>query len=497
MLTAPVELSEPELASSPSAPSSARKEQVARGALLAVLFAALAFMAMRHSPGGDPDIWWHLRAGQWILQHHAFPHTDPFSRFGATQHWEAYSWLFELTVFSLFRSFGLAGVLAFSVGMVLAITAALYRLIARFQTDFSKIVLLTFAAMASFSRLYEPRPWLFTILFFTVQLELLLQARRSGEWKRLLWLLPLYALWANLHIQFIDGLVVLAAAAIEPLLMRWWPWPRPVRLPARKLFVVLGLCLAATLLNPYGWKIYAVAYALATQPGVINQITELLAMPFRSWNDYLILGFAIAPGATLAWKRRFPLWETLLLAAGIFLSFRSQRDIWFLATVAAMVLAAELPAREEQRRTLPRAAAPLIAAVVLGAIFLGAPWMHIDAAHLQKDVADDFPLHAVEAVRAKGYPGPLYNTYNWGGFLIWNLRLPVSIDGRAALYGTKLLDRSQDSWDGNPDWAADPQLLSARLVIAPVKSPLTQLLRGDLHFRKVYEDKVAAVFVRQ
>ena len=110
-------------------------------------------------------------------------------------------------------------------------------------------------------------------------------------------------------------------------------------------------------------------------------------------------------------------------------------------------------------------------------------------------MAKSLPVHAVETVQAKGYAGPLYNDFNWGGYLIWALRMPVSIDGRAAFYGDKSIDRSVATWNAEPDWASDPQLTSASLVVGPVKAPLTQVLRMDPRFQLVYEDKLAAVFV--
>jgi len=57
------------------------------------------------------------------------------------------------------------------------------------------------------------------------------------------------------------------------------------------------------------------------------------------------------------------------------------------------------------------------------------------------------------------------------------------------------MDRSVATWNGEPDWATDGQLVSARLVIGPVHTPLIQLLRIDPRFQLAYEDKVAAVFV--
>jgi hypothetical protein len=120
--------------------------------------------------------------------------------------------------------------------------------------------------------------------------------------------------------------------------------------------------------------------------------------------------------------------------------------------------------------------------------------MHVNNARLESELAKSLPVRAVEAVQAKGYAGPLYNDYNWGGYLMWSLRMPVSIDGRAAFYGDQRIDRSLATWNAEPDWASDAQLMKAGVVIGPVKAPLTQVLRMDSRFQLVYEDKAAAVF---
>ena len=123
--------------------------------------------------------------------------------------------------------------------------------------------------------------------------------------------------------------------------------------------------------------------------------------------------------------------------------------------------------------------------------------LHLNNGRLQSSLAEKMPVQAVQVVKERHYTGALFNTYDWGGFLIWNLREPVSIDGRAALYGDKLLDRSRHTWSGGPQWKSDPDLESAGVVIAPDDAALTQLLRMDEHFDLAYEDKVAAVFVRK
>ena len=105
------------------------------------------------------------------------------------------------------------------------------------------------------------------------------------------------------------------------------------------------------------------------------------------------------------------------------------------------------------------------------------------------------PVRAVAFIKGHGYEGPIFNDYGWGGYLMWGLRRPVSIDGRAGVQGTERIDRYGATWSAEPTWQADPDLKQAGVVIGPVKAPLTQVLRMDPHFRLAFEDKVAAVFV--
>ena len=71
-----------------------RQETVRRVLILIGLYAIPAIFVM--TPITDPDIWWHLRTGQWIVEHGAVPMTDPFSSYGMGKPWIAYSWLFEI-----------------------------------------------------------------------------------------------------------------------------------------------------------------------------------------------------------------------------------------------------------------------------------------------------------------------------------------------------------------------------------------------------------------
>lgn len=469
-------------------------DKIAQTLVLAVLFALPAIMCVHGGVVADPDVWWHMRTGQWMLQHHTLPRVDSFSAANAGKPWVPYSWLFELLIFPLFQRFGLAGILGYSAGMVMAITVALWHLVKRLQSDFSIIVLLTFATCFSLGNLYTPRPWLFTILCFVLELDILAQARKTGRTRELLWLPVIFALWSNLHIQFIDGLIVLGVAAAEAIGSCWSIGDR-TRLRVPGILAAMAGCVVATMANPFGWHIYRVAYDLGAQSGVLNKINELQSIRFRDLTDFLLLFLALAAAVAFGWQRRFRVFEVGLLVFAAVVSFRSKRDLWVMATVAAMILASNIVGRPESPIRLPRVAPGLAVIVASLAVLAGFRLMYPNSTLLETQVVDVLPKRAVQEIQAKGYVGPLYNNFDWGGYLIWALRMPVSIDGRAAFYGDEAFDRSNSTWNAQPDWRSDQALKSAGLVLGPVKAPLTQLLRTDPHFKLVYEDKLAAVFV--
>ncbi|MEG9437863.1 hypothetical protein JAO29_17080 [Edaphobacter sp. HDX4] len=488
-------------------------ERIAQAILLLLLLTAPALFVFHQQCVNDPDVWWHLRTGEWIVHHHAIPVVDPFSSMAKTS-WIAYSWAFELLLYFLYRHWGLLGILIYTSSIVVAISAAIYHFIKGLQPDFTKAVLLSLAATIGISRLYTPRPWLLTVLFFVIEIDILFGTYRESQpysKKRKLLLLPLiFAVWANVHIQFINGLVVLLLAAVTPILRSitakgFLSFPRAgdcVLRETRKRLAIFALCVFATLFNPYGWGVYLAAWQLASQAGVLNKINELQALPFRDGGDYLVLFIAIGASIAFVWRRRFDVFEGVLLAMSIVISFRSQRDVWMVVIVGAGIVAEAVSNRDTvdsdsaSETVIPAAPLAIVAFIALVLIGAGGTVLRIDNKKLEARLEASMPIKAIDFAKTHRYAGPLYNTYDWGGILIWDLRLPVSMDGRAALYGDLRIDRSVATWGGRPGWEKDPELARSNLVLAPVNEPLAQLLMLSPDFDLAYRDKVAAVFVR-
>jgi len=159
----------------------------------------------------DADIWWHLAIGQWIVEHGTVPTTDPLSIHGQGQHWIAYSWLYEVTVYELYHWLGLLGIVVYRAVFGITIVASLFWLIASREPRFFISTCLTGVCSYTMIALMTERPWLISIVFAIFTLKVILDLR-DGRRPWYIWLLPLiYLVWANAHIQFVYGFFLLAS----------------------------------------------------------------------------------------------------------------------------------------------------------------------------------------------------------------------------------------------------------------------------------------------
>jgi hypothetical protein len=472
-----------------------------RMAATVVLYSLPAALFIRGFYVSDPDIWWHLRTGQWILQHHAIPYTDPFSLYGMGKPWIAYSWLFDTVMAVLFGPFGLTGIVLYEIAVRLVLGVALFHLVRGLVSEFWRAAALTALALYAISYVVGPRPGMLTILFVILELDILLAVCRTGRGRKL-WLLPgMFAIWANWHIQFVYGLFVLGIFASESLLnalLRYHPREKSLLSPWQT-GSTLGGCALATLLNPYGARVYSTVFVYIGQTKVYNNIVELRAMTFREPQHFAALLLVLGAAMAIGWRRDArPLW-LLLLGVTAALSFRSVREVWFAAVVSVCVIADgwNLAGGEIRSSASPRRR---VAVVVWVLAILMMSWRRYDVSReaLEIQVAGKFPEGASRFVEQHHLSGPLYNHFNWGGFLIWRLpQLPVAIDGRTNVHGQDRVLRFSDVWSGKPLWASDPDLAAANVVIAQSDAALTAILRQDARFQIAYEDSQAVVFQRR
>ena len=499
---AETDISAPELHSPPSGNGNPRATgslaSLPQIAAVIALYSASALWFIRKFKIVDLDIWWHLATGRWILQHHGVPVTDPFSTYGMDKPWLAYSWLFDIVVQFLYQAFGYAGIVVYEIVVRVALAIVLFHLVRSLMPRFWRAAAITGIALYAGSYAIGPRPGMLTMLLSIVELDILLSARRTGNTKRLWLLPPMLCLGANWHIQFVYGLLLVGVFTAEPILNRIARTDRhgENQLGAKQFAVTLAACFLATLVNPYGIKLYSTVFQYMHQPNVFNLVVELRAMSFREPQHFAVVLLALAAAMAIGWRRDPRLLWPMLLACAAVLALRSVKEIWFLAAISAGALAdGWFPVGIEARRGFLSRGQLLAAVGVLAVLVVGYRHYDVSNAWLEMQVNGNFPEAAAQYIERNHLTGPLYNDFNDGGFLIWRLPwLRVAIDGRTNVHGDERVAHSSAVWGGKPGWASDPELLSANIIVARSDTTFAALLRLDQRFKIVFENSQAVVF---
>lgn len=473
-----------------------------RTLLLALPAALLAAFYYRHLTGVD-DLWWHLRAGQWMWEHHAIPRVDSFSFLVGGEPWTNFEWLYQLFAYALFR---LGDLPLVTLGHALLAALALL-LMARAEpaaTPRATALAVWIAAAGQFVYPWS-RPHVFTQMGVALYLVLLrpdcrLRAARIGV------LLALQALWVNLHGGYAIGLALLLGFAVERT---------RARREAARAWLLLGAALVVTLVNPYGWGLVTHGISELQSSYASTYIREWVS-PLALRNDpafYLVLGlFALLLiTAHFAGGPQRLLWWVAVVVTGL-LALRSVRFVSLFALAAVPFLAdnfTTLAARLAPgwRDRLRRPLVPLLCLATAAGLWMTATGRlyALTGSDLHPGLGadpDGAPVEAVEFFTRHQLEGPLFHIYDDGSYLIWKL-FPaerVLIDPRSALYGDARLHEIRAPLE-------DPRAfyrLAARHHFQAALIPhnaaayrrLIVLLRQDPGWRIVHGDARSCLFIR-
>lgn len=494
-----------------------------------ITFLGIFAMAARLSM--DPDTWWHLRAGEWILTHRAVPQVDLFSYTRQGAAWQYPGWLVQAPMAWIYRVLGPGGLNLWTAGMVTLAFTFLWRALS--GGPFLKAFVLVLAAAAA-GVYWAARPYLVTFLMAAIFLWVFeaFRWRSTPRTRRRLWLLPaLMAIWANSHGGFAVGFLLWGVYWTHELLAElrlrvkaaWRPGagdPHRYLLQALirdrpgpdlvRLLAVGALMLVAVCLNPSGPALLLYPFKTVGIGALQAYIQEWQSPDFHSlavqpfaWLLLLTLGVV---GAS---RRRLALTDFLLAAGFAYLGLLAGRNIALFALAAPLPLsrhADELLAA--WRRSLgfrPAGALPLrralsiantaLLALILLAVLAKLSLVTPRAANEQA-WAGSLPVRAVETIRAEHPPGRLFNAYNWGGYLLWSLpEYPVFIDGRTDLYDDPIINQWLTVVRGDPGWEAVLDRWDVRLVLLEPGMPVVRLLEGA-GWRQWYVDELAVVYAR-
>jgi hypothetical protein len=463
-----------------------------KNTFLAVVFLGLFALAARNVT--DPDVWWHLETGQYIAEHDSVPHTDPFSYTRAGEPWVAHEWLTDFLLYQLLRTTGFGGLIVVFAAIV---CAAFFLLYLRCGPDvYLAGIAMHYAAWAT-----EPvlgvRPQVLSLLLTSLWLLILERSERSP--KILWWTLPLTLLWVNLHAGFALGLAVSALFLAGELLERQLGRSHGAsRLKTAALILMLDLLIVP--LNPNGLRMFSYPIETLRSAAMQNYIVEWASPNFHHAEYWPFLGIVLSTFAILGWSRRkVRPRDLLLLVVSLYAGLCSIRMLPLFVLVAVPLICQRLgdwlTSAPEPRRPPSAFALVINGAIVLAmAVFAVAHTAHV--IHRQPEAEmESFPARATAFLQMHPPTGPIFNHYDWGGFLIWKLypSTRVFIDGRADLYGKELLDQFANTYQLKDDWQQTLRQWKINTVLIPPDSALATGLRSSPGWTVAYEDSQAVV----
>lgn len=476
-----------------------------------VLLAIAVADAFNYANG---DMWLHIVIGRIILTTHRVPVVDAFSYTVAGHHVRNHEWLTEVALALVWREFGSLGLRLFKLACVTGTIVALALAISSTGAEERvqrTVLLLTAAALAPFMYLF--RPDLLTVMLLSVEIAMLaFETYRGGA---TLWpLIPVFALWANLHGGFIAGLGALGVYALATL-VRDIARRAGIRQAAR-LLVLTSACALATLANPFGvgaWRTVLLSVSNSAIRSAIPGWVPIWSRIAYGWSinpiDPLIFVVPLAlVAATIFFLLKTPTDDDLPLVAiaAVFTvaAFEITRNLPLAMVMLAAPLArhAALTSHRKREKREPRAAENpdkglnrvVLAGLALALVLIG---REVSPGPLR--VVPPSPAGAVDFMNKHHLHGNILNPYPWGNYLIWHTypQSHVFIDARLQqAYPQKFIRQDFAFEWGEPRGKAVLNDYPNDLVLVSPKSGAFRLVSADPRWKLIYRDGVAALFVK-
>jgi len=479
---------------------------------LVLCIALLSVFTMAVRVSADTDTWWHLGAGRWMAENRQLLTTDPFSLTRAGEAWTNPSWLAQLLLYGIYRLGGLPGLNVLTALMVTLAFACTWPVME--GPGLLRAFVLVGAAAVS-GVYWSARPQIVSFALAGACLLVLEKGRFDRKW----WIaVPvLLALWANIHGGFIIGLLLvgiyLGGELIEAVSDRlasgdaWGSNWAQRKTAALTLLVLLLVCAAFVSFNPYGPRLLTYPVQTVSIGTLQTAIEEWQSPDFHRQDTLPFLAMLLATMLLIAISPRRKTGRELLLfvaLAGLALVARrnialfalclapaATRHAW--AVLESLIGTKGMP---DPKGAQPRAAR-VANLVLLGLLAAAAAVKMIEPLSAERNaqaLRDQQPLGAIAYLKESRPAGPLFNSYTWGGYLIWNVwpMYLTYVDGRTDLFADQVLSEYLTVWNGDDGWEAILSSRGVRLALlephAPVVDEMTAAGWGLL-----YADQQAVV----
>lgn len=483
--------------------------------MVAILFILIYAMAVRTPV--DTDTWWHLRVGEYQVQNRAVVGEDLFSHTRSGAPWTNHSWGSQVVMYGVYRLTGGQGLpgdggnIGLALLMGLLATGGMAFVYAASQgSPYIRAFAIVLGAAAA-AVFWSPRPQMFTFFFSAAVYFLLLRFKWQHDQRAVWWIPVVVLIWGNMHAGFATAFILMLGVLAGEVAAHLFGPVTDARIPWRglgKLLLVMVVSVGVLVINPFGLEMLKVPFA-TVNIGVLQDFIQEWASPnFHERQTWPFIFLLIGALGFAGLSRERIDWTDLALVTGTgFMALLAGRNIALFAVVATPILARHAEAFLADRGWALRGAAKttpgrarlnwaLLALVLLGG--LAKVWYAVNPAFVREAQIAALPVEAAAYINENHPPGLMFNSYNWGGYLMFAApEHPVFVDGRTDLYGDALLGDYlrvafvQEGWEAVLDeYAIDWFVIEAQGGLARALRPMPGWVLA-------YEDDLAAIFVRE
>lgn len=448
-----------------------------------VLWVCVLFLTATYICGSivDPDLWWHITAGRWILSNLAIPDADHWNMFAIGQPWRAYSWSAEILFALVDRYGGDQGLLALKLALALLFVMSLMFCLGRMANNwFFGGFLGVFTALAAHNHFtLRPQTISWLLLVWLILVADLIDKEGLNKIRGLA-LIVLMAIWANTNLTSLLGIVTVLFWLIGP----------------GKLIVVgkaASLMVVGTILTPYKGAEWLTFFSKTGHPLKYASIAEFQAATILQYST----GFLIIIAAILLlWLHTYPRvisTAKLVLALGFVLVSLAVVKFIPLACIVLAALVARLWSDQVSRRLnsdhLAGAFCRLesllgkVAGNGLGFLLIALAVFLLRPVWQQPISREIVPVESMDFIIENNLPHPILNDFGRGGYVMYRLsnlsgevEHPVAIDGRTNVTPPDIMEKFKATFDGRHNWRDFVDLVNPGTIIWRIDSPFTTIL---------------------
>lgn len=473
--------------------------------MFSILPYVVVFLLSLHHPA-DTDIGWHLKYGEFFFQNGRIALQNTFSSQMPDYHWINHSWLSDVLSYAIFQ-FG--GFLGLSIAGALIITLTFYFI--------SKAAKLSFWKQAViFPLLYYLEEPLLIISFRSQLLSILgialiyylYKKYEEGNAKSLLFLPPLFMLWANLHGGFILGLGLLIFFITCKIVQNiFTKTAENITAQNLRLAITASAAVLATLVNPYGLKIYQETFKHLDNP-LQKYIVEWTPFELFSqlWWNVVVWGAVLLISFVIVFRKRIH-YKFIPLAVAVavlyLFSFWMRRYNWPMYLLSVPIVATVVEALKPQKKEMQKFIPVIIfAGLYLYIAFIKLPILNIFRMNWVRYCVEFVSCSQESAQYILDHKlfDNLYTFYNWGGWIIWQYpQIKPSIDGRMAFWTDGSVYSAFKDYFWLEQNLTDMDISQWDVVWIPPSKPIHEQMENLVSqgkWTRIFRDNFALIYIR-